>query len=74
MQWRHHHNTQQRRAGNTLYAVQSTFKDMLTDWFQDPKCPELWPQLSDIKGDGGETNVEFKTRAGGHPDFELTNQ
>ena len=49
---------------------------MWTDRFLQVKCIELWPQLSDVKGDGGKTNVEFKARAraGGHPDFELTNQ
>ncbi len=46
---------------------------MLTNQFLQVKCAEPWPQLSDVKGDGGKTNVEFKARAGGHPDFELTN-
>ncbi len=47
---------------------------MLTDQFLQVKCAELWSMPCDVKGDGGKTNVEFKTRAGRHPDFELTNQ
>ncbi len=46
----------------------------MTDRFLQVKCAELWPQLSDVKGDAGKTNVEFKKRYGGRPDFELTNK
>ena len=58
----------------SIYAVQCSCKEMLTGRFLLAKCPDRWPQPGDVKGDGGKINVEFKTRAGGHPDFELTNQ
>ena len=42
----------------TQFIVHSI--DMLTGRFQDSKCPDLWPRVSDVKGTAGKQTLSSK--------------
>ncbi len=58
----------------TQFRVYSKHVDRLVlyAWYGEVCSPLATVQRR--QGDGGKTNIESKTRADEHPDFELTNQ